>query len=126
MLLFTLNLETAGETPAPAPAPAPAPVAEAPIGGGYLVRVRKKTPKEIREERERLGILPEVEEVIEQQAAQNVIEDVEPAQKKQELKKALANNEIRFRAIYLDLLREHEARLRQRQEQDDEEFLALL
>jgi len=107
------------------------------VGGGGGVRHtrRRKSAKQIRQERIRLGILPpEVQEAVEA-AAEKIIETPQPA--KPVLVRALKARQVDYRPAYLDALTRYVNALqtieqadalmrRLRRERDDEEALMLL
>jgi len=104
-------------------------------GGGVRHTRRRKSSKQIREERIRLGILPpEVQEAVEA-AAEKIIETPQPA--KPVLVRALKARQVDYRPAYLDALTRYVNALqtieqadalmrRLRRERDDEEALMLL
>jgi hypothetical protein len=89
----------------------------------FFPQYRAKTKKEVREERERLGIIPKTAaQVIERVAKQP---NLEPLLQEAEavLRAAIDKARLKYREHYLQLL---QAEIRKRIEQDEEDILLLM
>lgn len=97
------------------------------FGGGWVEQLvakqgRSRTKEELREERERLGILPRrVAQVIQKIAVQQVQEPTNPDAA---LHRALDRLHLAYRAYYAEVLRKQIEI--ERQQREDEEVLLLL